>query len=115
MQPSELKQLVVDALEALKGEDIVILDVAEITHVTDYMIIVSGSSSRHVKSLAESVIQACKQKNIYPLGVEGADKGEWVLVDFCSTVVHVMLPSTRQFYDLQRLWETTPLALKSKA
>jgi ribosome-associated protein len=85
-----------------KGADV--LDVRELSSVTDYMVVASGTSSRHVKSLANSVLMEAKAQGARPLGVEGAGAGEWVLVDFGDVVVHVMQPATRSFYDLERLW-----------
>ncbi|KEQ19287.1 ribosome silencing factor [Endozoicomonas numazuensis] len=105
MQSEQLKQLVIDAIEEMKGNDITCLDVSELTSVTDYMIIASGTSNRHVKSVADNVIEKCKQSGARPLGMEGQEKSEWVLVDIGDVVLHVMLPATRAFYDLERLWE----------
>jgi ribosome-associated protein len=104
MQAAELKDLIVEALDDLKGIQIVSLDVREMTDVTDFLVIASGSSNRHVKALAENVRDAAKQRDLRPLGVEGLNGCEWVLVDFGDVVVHVMLPATRDFYDLERLW-----------
>jgi ribosome-associated protein len=95
---------VLEALEDLKALNPVILDVTELTDVMDYMVIASGTSSRHVKSLASNVSMEAKKRGMMPLGIEGEDAGEWVLVDFGDIVVHVMLPATRDFYDLERLW-----------
>lgn len=106
MNSAELKDLVVNALEATKGKDITTIDVREKTDVTDMMIIVSGTSSRHVKSLADNLIKTCKEAGIQPLGSEGATQAEWILVDLGDVVVHLMMSSARQFYDLERLWET---------
>ena len=110
MRSDELKQLVVQAIEDVKGLDIACLDVAGQTSVTDHMIIACGTSNRHVKSLADSVVDRCKKTGVRPLGVEGEDKSEWVLVDLGDVVVHLMMPATRQFYDLERLWEMEELA-----
>ena len=104
MNAEELKVLVLNALEDLKGEDITVLDVRELTGVTDYMVICSGTSNRHVKSLANNVVMEAKHKGNPAIGVEGENAGEWVLVDFGDIVVHVMQPQTRLFYDLERLW-----------
>ena len=108
MQAEELKQLVLDALDELKGRQLVALDVRELTGVMDYLVIASGTSNRHVKSLAGNVRDGAKKQGVRPLGVEGEDSGEWVLVDFGDVVVHVMLPATRDFYDLERLWSGHP-------
>lgn len=105
MEADSLKRVVIDALDDLKAINTVTLDVSQLTDVMDYMIIASGSSSRHVKSLATNVSVEAKKRGLAPLGIEGGDVGEWVLVDFGDIVVHVMLPATRDFYDLERLWE----------
>ncbi len=105
MQTEALVQLAVAALEDLKGQDITTIDVQSKTSVTDYMIIASGSSSRHVKSLAENVLEKAKEQGVRPLGSEGLDGGEWALLDLGDVVVHVMQVPTRQFYDLERLWQ----------
>lgn len=104
MEAEVLKQLVIDALDDLKGVNAVSLDVSGLTDVMDYLVICSGTSNRHVKSLADNVSVEAKKQGMRPLGVEGNDVGEWVLVDFGDVVVHVMLPATRDFYDLERLW-----------
>ena len=104
MEADTLKKLVIDALEDLKAVNTVSLDVSGLTDVMDHMIITSGTSSRHVKSLASNVGAEAKKVGVQPIGVEGADAGEWVLVDFGDIVVHVMQPATRDFYDLERLW-----------
>ena len=94
----------VEALDDLKAVNTVTLPVAELTDVMDYLVVASGTSNRHVKSLADNVCMEAKKQGMRPLGVEGEDAGEWVLVDFGDVVVHVMLPATRDFYDLERLW-----------
>ena len=104
MQAEQLKQLVIGALEDLKAVNTVTLDVTGLTDVMDFLIVTSGTSNRHVKSLADNVCMEAKKQGQRALGVEGEDAGEWVLVDFGDVVVHVMLPATRDFYDLERLW-----------
>jgi len=105
-EDTDLTRFIVDALEDLKALDIRIIDVRGQTSVTDFLVIASGTSSRHVKSLADHVAQEMKVKHgVEALGSEGADAAEWVLVDFDSVVLHVMQPPIREFYDLERLWE----------
>lgn len=93
-----------EALDDLKALEPVFLDVRALTSVMDWLVVASGTSSRHVKSLADNVLMKAKEQGIRPLGVEGERVGEWVLVDFGDVVVHVMQPATRSFYDLERLW-----------
>ena len=104
MEAETLKKLVLGALDELKAVNPVTLDVAALTDVMDYLVIASGTSNRHVKSLANNVCMEAKKQGMRPIGVEGDDAGVWVLVDFGDVVVHVMLPATRDFYDLERLW-----------
>ena len=104
MQAKELKQLVVKAIEDLKGENIVEIDVMGKTSVTDVMVIASGTSGRHVKSIANNVADEARKAGVKPLGIEGEVQSEWVLVDLGDIVVHVMQPGIREFYDLERLW-----------
>ena len=99
-----LRQLILTAIDDMKGENVLELDVMGKTSVTDKMIIVSGTSSRHVKSIASNIASEAKKAGNKPLGMEGGDQGEWVLVDLGDIVVHVMQPQVRQFYDLEKLW-----------
>ena len=92
------------ALEELKARDVREIDVRGKTGITDFMVIASGTSSRHVKSIADEVVKQAKQAGVAPLGVEGEREAEWVLVDLGDVVVHVMMPRTREFYGLERLW-----------
>jgi ribosome-associated protein len=101
----ELVKLVVHALEDLKGVDITSIGVREKTSITDYMVIATGSSSRHVKSLIDNVSEKVKEAGVRPLGSEGLEGGEWALLDLGDVVVHVMQATIRQFYDLERLWQ----------
>ncbi|MDD7804807.1 MAG: ribosome silencing factor [Endozoicomonas sp. (ex Botrylloides leachii)] len=105
MRSDKLKKLVVDALNELKGNDIISMNVADLSSVTDHMVIACGTSNRHVKSLADNVIDKCKEQGVHPLGTEGIETSEWILVDLGDVVAHIMLPATRQFYDLERLWD----------
>jgi len=104
MNSEQLKQAVVAALEDLKARHIVALDVRQLTDMTDYMLIATGTSNRHVKALAENVNDELRKHDLRPIGTEGEQLAEWVLVDYGDVVVHVMLPETRAFYDLERLW-----------
>lgn len=104
MNADQIKQISLAALDELKGQDIVTLEVSELTDMADYMIICTGSSSRHVKSLGRNVAMEVKKQGLMPLGIEGEDGAEWVLVDFGDVVVHVMLEQTREFYALEKLW-----------
>ena len=108
MNSEELADLAVDALEEVKAKDIVKLDVSDLTTVTDYMVEASGTSNRHVKALADAVAEKAKEAGHRPAGIEGEDGGEWVLLDLGDTLVHVMLPRVREFYNLEKLWSLSP-------
>ncbi len=112
MQSKRLCRLAVDALEDLKAVDIVELDVRKLSNFTDYMVIANGRSARQVAALAENVVMKAKQAGEAPLGVEGLRAGEWVLVDLCDVVVHVMQPEVREFYQLEKLWGSREIAGK---
>jgi ribosome-associated protein len=107
LSSDEVVKLAVAALEDLKAQDVLSINVREKTSITDYMVIASGTSSRHVKSLVDNVLEKVKEQGVRPLGSEGLDSGEWALLDLGDVVVHVMQPSTRQFYDLEKLWQGT--------
>ena len=100
-----LRDVVLGALAELKAVDIRALDVRGITDITDTMVVASGTSDRHVKSIAERVVQRCKEAGFRPFGLEGERDGEWVLLDLHDIVLHVMLPRVRDFYALEKLWE----------
>ena len=104
MQVEALRDLVVQVLEEMKARDIIVIDVRGRTSITDIMVIASGTSDRHVKSLAEAVAFQAKVAGEVPLGTEGLAEGEWALVDLNGVVVHVMQPKVRDFYHLERLW-----------
>jgi len=104
LQGGELLALVMDALEDIKGVDIKVIDVSELTSITDRMVVVSGTSTRHVKALADNVALKAKQAGSPALGIEGEQAAEWILIDLGDVVVHVMLPAVREFYALEKLW-----------
>lgn len=114
MQTEQLITLVQDALDNLKARDIEIIDVQGRSSITDFMIIASGTSRRHVVSIAEEVIDKVKAAGLLPVGSEGLNDGEWVLVDLGELVVHVMMPDARSFYDLERLWRFDSPAEKNE-
>ncbi|MCP3428766.1 ribosome silencing factor [Opacimonas viscosa] len=104
MDQSNIKQFVIDKLDDMKGRDLVDIDVTGRSTITDTMLICSGNSKRHVRSIAENLVVEMKQAGMPPLSIEGADTGEWVLVDLGDIVVHVMQDETRDFYQLEKLW-----------
>lgn len=104
MTSEELYKIVVTALEELKATNIQILDVKNLTSITDFMIFASGNSGRQVKALADKTIETAKGHNILPLGTEGIQEGDWALVDLGDVIVHVMRPAIRDYYQLEKLW-----------
>lgn len=105
MQVEELRDLVKQALEDMKAVDIQVIDVRNKTSITDFFVIASGTSDRHVKSCAETVAFQAKQAGESVLGQEGLSEGEWALIDLNGVVVHVMQARVRDFYQLERLWK----------
>lgn len=104
MNALDLQKLTVTSLEELKGKDITVLDVSDRTTVTDWMIVVTGTSQRHVKSLASEVVEKSKEAGVRPLGMEGETDGNWILVDLGDVLAHVMTEDSREFYALEKLW-----------
>jgi len=103
-----LLEVAMDALEGMKAVNIKLIDVRELTDVTDTMIVATGTSDRHVRSIAGRVVEQCRAAGFKPMGVEGERDGEWVLVDLQDALVHVMLPRIREFYGLEKLWDVRP-------
>lgn len=104
MQIDELKDRVLRALDDMKARDIVALNVHELTAMTDWMLICSGTSNRHTRAIAQEVVEQVKAVGILPIGVEGEDSGEWILIDLGAVIVHVMQRETRDYYQLEKLW-----------
>jgi ribosome-associated protein len=107
MNSEQLSELVIDALDDIKAINIVKLDVRDMTTVTDFMIVASGTSSRHVQALVDNVAEKSRAAGHRPIGIEGEAGGEWVLLDLQDALVHVMLPKVREFYNLEKLWSIT--------
>ncbi|MCH7821405.1 MAG: ribosome silencing factor [Proteobacteria bacterium] len=108
MNSKQLSALIIDVLGAAKAIDIINLDVRDMTTVTDYMIVASGTSTRHVRALVDYVAEKASKSGHKPIGVEGEEGGEWVLLDLQDVLVHVMLPRVREFYNLEKLWSLGP-------
>jgi ribosome-associated protein len=102
-----LKSVVMDALADMKALEVKILDVRGLTDIADFMVIASGTSDRHVRSVAQRVVERAKEAGFRPHGVEGEQDGDWVLIDLSEMIVHVMLPRVREFYGLEKLWDMT--------
>jgi ribosome-associated protein len=113
MTVKKLEKTVINSLEELKAVDIKILDVKQLTSITDIMIIASGTSARQIRSLASKVIEEVKKINVYPLGSEGEEQGEWALIDLGDIVVHIMQPAVRDYYQLEKLWSVENKQLSS--
>jgi len=111
---SSLQDLVTAALDDMKAVNVRVLDVRGLTDIADTMVIASGNSDRHVRAIADRVVEKVKAAGVRPLGLEGERESEWVLVDLNDVIVHVMLPRVREFYGLERLWEA-PEALEKDA
>jgi ribosome-associated protein len=105
MNTQQLLQVVLTTLDDGKGRDVKVIDIREKTSIADFMVIASGTSERHVRSLAEHVVEESRKVAMIPVGVEGEQPGEWVLVDLGDVIVHVMKPQTREFYQLEKLWQ----------
>ena len=102
-----LKAVIIAALDDMKALEVKVLDVRGLTDVADTMVIASGTSDRHVRSVAQNLVEKTKAAGFRPHGVEGQQDGEWVLIDLNEIIVHVMLPRVREFYGLEKLWDMT--------
>lgn len=112
---STLKNIVINALADLKAEDIQILNVRDLTLITDHMIIATGNSHRHTQAIAKNVLHEIKKQSYPAIGVEGERIGEWILLDLGDVIVHIMLASAREFYRLDKLWTPLPVAEEREA
>jgi len=100
-----LKSVILAALADMKALEVKILDVRGLTDIADFMVIASGTSDRHVRSVAQRVVEKTKEAGFRPHGVEGQQDSDWVLIDLHEMIVHVMLPRVREFYGLEKLWD----------
>ena len=112
---ASLKTVVIDALADMKALDVKFLDVRGLTDIADFMVIASGTSDRHVRSVAQRVVEKAKEAGFRPHGVEGQQDGDWVLIDLNETIIHVMLPRVREFYGLEKLWDMTATKRAARA
>lgn len=108
MNSEQLTELVTTALDDLKAQDVAILDISDKSSIADAMVIATGTSERHVGSIANAVVIQAKAAGEQPLGVEGEMKSDWVLVDMGDVIVHIMTPKARDFYELEKLWSVRP-------
>lgn len=100
-----IKNIVVSAIEDAKGNETAVINVSQLTQVTDYMIVVSGTSNRHIQTIAETAIKAIQENGFEKIGVEGLGQSEWVVVDFADVVLHIMSPAAREHYNIEGLWD----------
>jgi ribosome-associated protein len=112
---ASLKTVVLDALDGMKALDVKFLDVRGLTDIADFMVIASGTSDRHVRSVAQRVVEKAKEAGFRPHGVEGQQDADWVLIDLNEMIVHVMLPRVRDFYGLEKLWDMTVMKRAARA
>jgi ribosome-associated protein len=110
-----LKTVVIDALADMKALEVKVLDVRGLTDIADFMVIASGTSDRHVRSVAQRVVERTKEAGFRPHGVEGQQDSDWVLIDLNEMIVHVMLPRVREFYGLEKLWDMTATKRAARA
>ena len=111
---NDLEHAILTELENIKAQQVKVLDVHALTDIADKMIIASGTSTRHTQAVAEKLIENLKKQNFYPHTVEGKTSAEWILIDYVDIVVHVMMPETRQLYNLEQLWTATQQARRNE-
>ena len=104
VQTQRLLEIITECIEERKGRDVVVLDLTELTPITDYFVICSGSSSMHARAISERIEMSCKKAGFRHLGIEGEQNAKWILIDYCDIVVHIFVDETRWFYNLERLW-----------
>jgi ribosome-associated protein len=110
-----LVALIVEVLDDLKATNVVSIDVRHLTSITDTMIVASGRSDRHVRAIADAIVERCRADGYSAIGVEGTEGGEWVLIDLADAIVHVMQPKTRDFYDIEKLWDISAAHVASES
>ncbi|MDX1561720.1 MAG: ribosome silencing factor [Gammaproteobacteria bacterium] len=108
LSPKQIADRALSVLDELKAQDIRCLEVGHLTSMMDFMIVATGRSDRHVRAIGDALIEYCKENELTILGSEGQDAAEWLLVDLVDVVVHIMLPKTRDFYEIEKLWEIAP-------
>ncbi len=111
LQSKKLEKFALDTIADLKGLDPVCMDISKMSSIADHMIVVTGTSSRHVKSISEEIVKRSKAAE-YPVRMEGQEQAEWVLIDLGDVIVHVMQAATRKLYDLESLWKLAPVEKK---
>jgi ribosome-associated protein len=108
LKASKLRDFAVKAVEDMKGQDVAALDIQKLSTIADYMLVVTGTSTRHVKSIADELVKRAKEQGIAIKGLEGTAQAEWILIDLGDVIVHVMQAPVRKLYDLESLWSMTP-------
>jgi ribosome-associated protein len=108
LKATKLRDFAVKAAEDMKGQDVVSLDIQKLSTIADFMLVVTGTSTRHVKSIADEIEKRCKEQGVAIRGLEGAAQAEWILLDLGDVIVHVMQASVRKLYDLESLWSMSP-------
>lgn len=115
MNSEKILKVVANALDDIKAKDIITLNVKGLTSITDVIIVCSGTSTRHVKAIKDRILEYSAKEKIKPLGVEGEQEGEWVLVDLNEVIIHIMMPEIRSFYQLEKLWDIEPKKTKGSS